>query len=714
MKISQLVVVGAAAFAAAVSSVSIAQPTTGQFSTRQALTQPERSAESFQRLIIKFKEPAATRAGVFDFRAAREQISGVASTVVSKTANANAQGLTYLKSVSDFTHVATTSTPLNRAEMFALAKQLEKDPQVEYAEIDELAYPTFVPNDPAYAASQWHYQSSATYPGGINLPAAWDSATGTGVVVAVVDTGYRPHADLAANLLPGYDFVSDVTMANDGDARDSDASDPGDWNTNAVNCTVRNSSWHGTHVAGTIAAVTNNGIGGAGVAFNAKVLPVRVLGVCGGYSSDIAAGMRWAAGLSVSGVPDNLPANRAKVLNLSLGGAGACGSTYQDAITAVRAVGTVVVVATGNNSNKSTISSPANCTGVIAVTAHTKLGDNASYANTGAGTTISAPGGGTGTMVTGDGAPVYSTLNAGTTIPGADSYAGYQGTSMATPHVAGVAALLFSLQPGLTPDQISSVLTSSARAFPTGTYCAGKTVCGAGLLDAKAAIDHMAHTVSASVVQSGVRPTGSTVNLTSTVTPGLSGNTSFSYVWAQTAGATVSLSGGTTATPSFVAPVPGGSYSFKVTVTDGNGLQASNTVSVTTNTAPTLAAVADKSASPGGSLSFSVTATDPENDTVTYVAAGLPAGATFNAASGLFAWNPVGSLGTYTFTVTPYDSHSAAGALQTITVQVTNTPSATAASGGGGGGSLSSVDLVVLCLLAVLATVFGRIRKILP
>jgi serine protease len=675
-----------------------------------AFAGPLQTGPEFNRLIIKFKDQAVTRAGAFDFNTARSQVSMLESNAALQVASTNAGGLAYLKSVTSQTHVATTGQKLSRAELFALAKQIEQDPRVAYAEIDERAYPSYVPNDPSYAGSQWHYQSSATYPGGINLPTAWDKATGTGVVVAVIDTGYRPHADLAANIVAGYDLISDTTVANDGDGRDADASDPGDWST-GVGCTARNSSWHGTHVAGTIAAVTNNGTGGAGVAFNAKVLPVRALGVCGGYMSDIAAGMRWAAGLNVPGVPDNT-ANKAKVLNLSLGGAGACDATSQAAIDAVRAAGSVVVVATGNDSNKTTISSPANCTGVIAVTAHTKLGDNASYANTGAGTVISGPGGGTGTTIAGDGATVYSTLNTGTTVPAADTYAGYQGTSMATPHVAGIAALLASLQPTITPDTLSSILTSSARPHPVGTYCQLNPAvnCGTGLVDANAAIDRLnsqAPTVAASVLEAGTRLTGTTVSLKATPTAGGSGNTAFTYAWTKIAGGTVTLSSTTSATPTFTAPTPGGTYTFKVTVTDGLGLAASNQVSVTTDTAPVMTSSATQTVAPGGNLSFTATASDAENNTVAFVAAGLPAGATFNAATGVFNWNPAGPLGTYTFTITPSDGVFS-GTPQTVSITVA-VPTAQPASGGGGG-AMDGLDALALLSLAGLG-LLGRRRR---
>ncbi len=354
------------------------------------------------------------------------------------------------------------------------------DPNVEYAEPDRMMRALLTPNDPRYN-EQWHYSESTA---GINAPLAWDKATGTGVVVGIVDTGYRPHADLSGQILQGYDFISDTFVSNDGNGRDSDASDPGDW-INVNDCGPGDpdqnypSSWHGTHVAGTIAAKTNNSLGVAGVAFNAKVVPARVLGKCGGYTSDIADGIIWVSGGSVSGVPAN--ANPAKVINISLGGTGSCDTTTQNAINSARSRGASVIVAAGNENVNASNSTPANCSGVVTVASVNRSGGRSYFSNFGSTVEVAAPG---GDIRSSSANGILSTLNSGTTTPGSDAYAFYQGTSMATPHVVGVVALMLSVKPTLTPDQVTSILQSTARAFP-----ATCSQCGSGIVNASAAVD---------------------------------------------------------------------------------------------------------------------------------------------------------------------------------------------------------------------------------
>ncbi|MDY4338943.1 S8 family peptidase [Xanthomonas sp. LF07-6] len=431
------------------------------------------SEPTVQRFIVKTRDAApvsissASAAAAAPSAALRATLQSAAAALPAK--NGRALGLTSLRRLAVGPEVVKASRPLDRAEAETLMRQIAADPNVEYVEVDQRMTIALTPNDPRLG-DQWAF---GTTNAGINVRSAWDKASGDGVVVAVIDTGITSHPDLNANVLQGYDFISDADSARDGDGRDSNPADEGDWAA-AGECysgsPASNSSWHGTHVAGTIAAITNNGTGVAGTAFKAKILPVRVLGKCGGYTSDIADAITWASGGTVSGVPTNQ--NPAEVINMSLGGSGTCSSTYQNAINGAVSRGTTVVVAAGNSSTNVSSSVPANCNNVIAVAATTSSRAKASYSNYGAGIDISAPG-----------SNILSTLNDGTTTPGNPSYASYNGTSMATPHVAGVVALMQSVAPtALTPAQVESTIKNTAASFSCSQGC------GAGLLDANAAV----------------------------------------------------------------------------------------------------------------------------------------------------------------------------------------------------------------------------------
>ncbi|MFB7391138.1 S8 family serine peptidase [Streptomyces sp. NPDC056191] len=365
------------------------------------------------------------------------------------------------------------------------------DPSVASVEPDIRAYAMAVtPNDTDYT-KQWDLFEPT---GGMNVPAAWDKTTGSGVTVAVIDTGYAAHSDLATNVVSGYDFISTSADARDGNGRDADAKDEGDWNATDNECgtgsKASNSSWHGTHVAGTIGAVTNNTKGIAGIAYNAKIQPVRVLGKCGGSSADIADAITWASGGSVPGVPAN--ATPAKVINLSLGGASAtCPSVYQTAINGAVARGTTVVVAAGNSNANASGFTPANCANVINVASTSREGNRSYYSNFGAIVDVAAPGGETrrstdtpGTVTTPENG-IYSTLNSGATTQSAENFKPYQGTSMAAPHIAGLAALLKSAKSTLTPAEIESAIKANARPLP-GTCTGG---CGTGIADSAKTVD---------------------------------------------------------------------------------------------------------------------------------------------------------------------------------------------------------------------------------
>ncbi|MFT6790255.1 MAG: serine protease [Pseudoalteromonas rhizosphaerae] len=432
------------------------------------------------RFIIKYKNNSNDMA-TFSIADTSPQMmnkkaQGFVKNFTSKKGKVKAQ---YIRAMAlDNHHVMRANKKLSADEAQQYMQEVMASGNVEYIEIDQMLKPFATPNDPRYD-DQWHYYEQA---GGLNLPTAWDTATGSGVTVAVLDTGYRPHIDLNANILPGYDMISDTFVANDGGARDSDARDPGDA-VSAGECgnnnSAQGSSWHGTHVAGTVAAVTNNGEGVAGVAYDAKVVPVRVLGKCGGLTSDIADGIIWASGGSVSGVPAN--ANPADVINMSLGGSGSCSSTTQNAINQARNNGTVIVIAAGNDNDNANNYNPGNCNGVVNVASVGRNGGRAYYSNYGTSIDVAAPGG--AQSFANDSEGILSTHNSGSSSPSSDSYHYSQGTSMAAPHVAGVAALIKQAKPTATPDEIESILKSSTRSFP-----ATCNNCGTGIVDAAAAV----------------------------------------------------------------------------------------------------------------------------------------------------------------------------------------------------------------------------------
>ncbi|MEU9226899.1 S8 family serine peptidase [Streptomyces massasporeus] len=463
-KLISVAAVSAALLTAVPASVAVAQeaaPRPAAVPAAQTEAAPGLQAE---RLIVGYKS-GATEA----------KSNKAAAADAESKAEKTGEDVDFQRRLGTGAALVELGTHPTRASVADVVAQYEADPQVAYVVPDRLNKPTAVtPNDTEYS-KQWDlFESTA----GMNVPGAWDTTTGSGVTVAVIDTGYVAHSDLAANIVGGYDFISDTAVSVDGNGRDSNPADPGDWyndNECGQGIAASTSSWHGTHVAGTIAAATNNGKGVAGIAHGAKISPVRVLGKCGGYDSDIIDAITWASGGTVSGVPANT--NVAKVINMSLGGGGACSSATQSAINGAVNRGTSVVVAAGNENQNVSNASPANCNNVIAVAATNRAGSRASYSNYGSLVDIAAPGGETRTS-TANG--ILSTLNSGTKTPSSENYASYQGTSMATPHVAGLAALMKSANSALTPAQIESAIKANARALP-GTCSGG---CGAGLADA--------------------------------------------------------------------------------------------------------------------------------------------------------------------------------------------------------------------------------------
>jgi len=514
----------------------------------------------------------------------------------------------------------------------ALAAKLRQQADVEWAVVDEKRTITSTPNDPYYgpnqssitpAAGQWYLRTpDSTFISSINAPAAWDITKGSpNVVVAVLDTGVRlEHPDLSAKLLPGYDFVSDTTSAGDGAGRDNDASDPGD-STFSGECgrgtSASTSSWHGTQTAGLVGAATDNNTGMASVGRNTMVLPVRVLGKCGGSDSDIIAAMYWSAGLAIPGVR-NVPANAnpAKIISMSLGKSGNCPASYQDVFAALGAAGVTVVVAAGNDAGLA-VSAPANCNGALAVSGLRHLGSKVGFSSIGTQVAIAAPAGNCVNTSGGCLYPILTTINKGSTTPTTDGYSDSTdysvGTSFATPIVAGSIALMMAVDPTLTPVKIRSILQSTARPFPSSgstdatvglckaptateqleCYCTTST-CGAGMLDVGAAVAEVSRS-STPVAPPTVVITASAVSATAGQTIMLSaigsaangGRAISSYEWTISSGAGLAIYTGSTGTSTAnLLTSAAGEVTVTLKVTDNGGASASNSQLLTVQAGP--------------------------------------------------------------------------------------------------------------------------------
>ena len=525
----------------------------------------------------------------------------------------------------------------------ALATRLAAQPDVEWAvPVRRKTVQAVVPNDPLFGdnqttvtpvAGQWYLRApDATLVSAVNALGAWAITQGSAsITVAVLDTGVLyEHDDLRGKLHPGYDFVSRNATANDGGGRDTDANDPGDWPTSADSCYDKrgdphnNSSWHGTQVAGLIGAATDNNLGIAGTGRNTMVLPVRVLGRCGGWDDDIQAGMRWAGGLSntsactsSSAVSVTCNPHPARVINLSLGSPGVCSDAYRELIADLNAAGVVVVVAAGNDAGRA-VNEPANCTGALAVAGVRHAGTKVGYSNLGPQIAIAAPAGNCVNLTGNCLYPLVTTLNSGTTTPGAYIYSSGSdpslGTSFASPIVAGAAALMLAVNPALTPEQVKVTLRATARAFPKSgaqepdtlacrppgafdqieCYCTEDT-CGKGLLDAGAAVA----SVQAALQAELARPTavvsastttpvvGTVVTLSAAGSTATSGRSLIGYQWALASGAGfASFTGATDGSTATLATTAAGTVVVQLTVTDNTGASNSASQNVTVAAVP--------------------------------------------------------------------------------------------------------------------------------
>lgn len=628
--------------------------------TAPALAQAQLEPEA--RVIVRFKPQAdSVRAKALSARATGGEAREVAQTRATGLGLRTGQALRAGLSLDERTQVVL-ARGMTGAQ---LARRLAADPEVELAVVDQRRKHMVLPRDPLFGdvtvnaettsggipariIDQWYLKApGGTVVSSINAPAAWGLTTGAAsVVVAVIDTGVRPdHPDLAGKFVGGYDMIgygspgaTSTAIANDGDGADPDASDPGDWVSSADvasgalgsgcdSTDIANSSWHGTRVSGLIGALSDNRVGMAGVGWGLKLLPVRVLGKCRGYDSDIMAGMRWAAGIAVPGLPAN--PNKAKVLNLSLGGSGSCGTTgtgglYRDTIAQVNATGATIVVAAGNSEGLA-VGLPGNCPGVVTVAALRHVGTKVGFSSIGTEVTIAAPGG--NCINTGAGQPclypMVSTTNSGTTTPAAyvgdGVYTGSSasvGTSFSAPIVSGVIGLMASVRPTLTSAEATQILKLTARPFPTtgggssaaanppvcavpGTpgvgvqdecYCTTST-CGAGMVDAFAAVK-AAQALNAATVAVTQSPAsglvaGQTLTLTAAATGLASGRTVASTAWVIVDGGGIAnafASGANTATAT-ITPTAAGSFTVRADVTDNLGLVYSQTATVTVTAA---------------------------------------------------------------------------------------------------------------------------------
>ncbi len=662
-------------------------------------------------------------------------------------------------------HVIHFERPLVRSQAQEQLRTLQRHPDVLYAEPDELMRPlavfTGAPNDPDYAAKQWYFQSSSVHAGTSNMQAAWGLTTGSAsVVVAVLDTGILAHSDLQGRYRPGYDFVTNdieggVAFANDGNGQDGDPTDPGDWisasESQAIGfdnrgnrlCDVTDSSWHGTFVAGMVGASSNNGIGIAGANWVSPLLPVRVAGKCGAYASNIIDGMRWAAGLAVSGVPNNAPANKARVINVSFGGSGSCGLAYQAAVDEVIAAGSLIVVAAGNEYGA--VSRPGNCKGVMTVAAARHDGLKANYSNFGSEVAILAPGGSAeqsyvrGTpQIAYPGLQLWSTSNTGKTRPVSDTYIGNAGTSFAAPLVAGVASLMLSVNSALSVEDLMARIKASARPhvrieslfdqvlkvstpiYETGSVDGGKlvigtsnctsTTCGAGLLDAAAAVAAAAMP-AVNIVAPSAAPYGLTITLDGSASGAALGASLTRYSWVQMGGIPVTLENSNTAIAKIKIPTSSSKMSFKLEVTDSLGRSSSKTIEVTAREAqaPTVLVSVIGNAAPGSSIQLSGDASYSDLDaTLTQFSWTQPSGTPViiqNAASPTATVTLPSSPGTFVFRLTVTDSLKRVGFKEVSVVSNEASAPSIVASGG----ALSWQWGVGLCLLAlVYALTVGR------
>ncbi len=498
------------------------------------------SGQPTDRFIVKFRSDSVERRDASELQRSLSAAANSAGRLIGLNGRSGAKappaiGLRRAQALALGAELVTSNRKLAPAEAEALMRQIAENPNVEYVEVDREMVLYAAPNDPEYSR-QYGFGNG---PGGLRAEQAWDRSTGAGVVVGVIDSGVNRHADLAANMLPGWDFAQN----------DNDPSDP-----------TSSASFHGTHVAGTVAAVTNNGVGVAGTAPNAKILPVRVFDGPRGSSAAIINGITWAVGGSVPGVPAN--ANPADVINLSLGSQNpaTCDNGTRDALNFAISRGTIVVVAAGNSNADANTYTLNNCTSVISVGSVTSTGARSSFSNHGTRVDVAAPG-----------SAILSTVNG---FNGANNQYGLlSGTSMASPHVAGVAALVqAAAATPLTQAQMVALLKNTARAFPSTP----DRPIGAGIVDANAAVAAVAGGTpgnQAPVANFSSSANGLTVSFTDSSTDSDGSIASRSWDFGDGTTSTV-----TSPSKTYSAA---GTYTVKLTVVDNAGASNTKTATVT-------------------------------------------------------------------------------------------------------------------------------------
>lgn len=737
-----------------------------------------------ERLIVKFRTSLSIQAaGGNGESASSAQAQAAAATArVNALAARTSLSMSETHAIGPGMHVMQV-TPIKKGEALddTIARVMA-DSEVEYAVPDRRVYLHSTAPADTFFAGQWYLQALPTTPSAIDAATVWDTDIGdSNTVIAVVDTGVRfDHPDLKivssqGHLLPGYDFISAnspnvFTAANDGDGRDADAADPGDWVTAADNCgKTSNSSWHGTRVSGIIGALTNNSKGVAGINWNVKILPVRVIGKCGGFNSDVIAGLSWAAGIHVNGVPDNQ--NPAKVINVSLGGQGSCDSASADIMSTLANMGVLVVVSAGNEGGP--VDSPANCPGAMGIAGLRHIGTKVGYSSLGPEIKLAAPAGNCPDADAGGCQfSIDTTTNAGVQapVPNNEAYTGHTssnqniGTSFSSPIVSGIAGLMLAVNSNLKSSQLVARLQEGSKPFPTtsdtvpappvchtpastgdtqGTECICTTaVCGAGMANAPGALAAALRPIAAiSSVNAGAN-----VSLDGAGSTAANGHNVTSYSWTR-GGAQIS----NTSTASIATP-SSGTATVCLTVIDDTGKQDTAVAAVTSSqitlssakagTNPCLSEVSvtatDASASEAGSDTGTFTLTRSGSTTaaldVTIAMSGTGVNGSAYQSIGTTVSFAAGSA-TATVTLTPIDDSTVNGSRSaTLTVQsgtgyTAGSPSSATVTigdndvaapapqqsggGGGGGGALDPLMLMglALALLVMMSRNGGRLPR---